>query len=85
VKRFNENKRKGLVDEKDKIGGDIGIHGVPFISTEFGTPINDTLPHADYMIDKKVNWTLGCISLKTEDIKELYKYVPVGTEIEIVN
>ncbi len=83
--RFKANKKSGKITKQAFIGGDVGIHGVPFLTGDFGSNPSPTAPHADYMIDKKINWTLGCISLKTEDIKEIYKYVPVGTEVEIIH
>jgi murein L,D-transpeptidase YafK len=83
--RFNENKKKGLIAKDAKIGGEIGIHGVPFITSAFGSNPSDTTPHDEFLIDKKINWTAGCISLKTEDIKELYKYVPAGAGVRILH
>ena len=65
--KFNERKAQGLIPQHAKIGGDIGIHG--------------TWPHDDITIDRKRNWTLGCISLKNEDTDELYQNVTVGTKI----
>lgn len=67
--RFNERKKKGTLDKKAKIGGEIGIHGVP--------------EGSDDLIDSKTDWTLGCISLKTADIKDLYKSISKDTKIEI--
>jgi len=84
-KRFNDNKKKGLIAKDATIGGDVGIHGVPFVTTSFGNHQSADTPHAEDLIDKKTNWTLGCISLKTNDITELYKYVPAGTEVEILH
>ena len=69
IQKFNERKAQGLIPKNAKIGGDIGIHG--------------TWPHDEPMIDRKVNWTLGCISLKNEDTDELYENVVVGTKIII--
>lgn len=51
-------KKKGTIGVKESIGGEVGIHGVP--------------EGYDYAIDERQNWTLGCISLKTKDIDELY-------------
>jgi len=34
-------------------------------------------------VDKYKNWTNGCISLKNEDVEEIYNYVPVGTRVTI--
>jgi hypothetical protein len=67
--KFNARKSKGLIPSSAKIGGGIGIHG--------------TWPHEDFVVDRYNNWTNGCISLKREDVEELYNYVPVGTSITI--
>ena len=67
--KFQERKRRGEVPPSASPGGGIGIHG--------------TFPHEDFVIDRYNNWTNGCISLKREDVQELYTYVPVGTPITI--
>lgn len=56
--------------EPATIGGEIGIHGVP--------------ANKSYIITQRQNWTWGCISLKNEDINEMYPYVFKGMGIEIV-
>lgn len=81
--RFNANKKNGVIKKDADIGGEVGIHGVPFVTSAFGTKPDKNTPHADNLIDMGVNWTAGCISLKTADIIEIYKYVPVGAEVEI--
>lgn len=50
-------------------GGEIGIHGVP--------------KGSDDAIDKKQNWTWGCISLKNKDIDEIYSVISNKTPIII--
>ena len=67
--KFNERKQKHLILNDATIGGAIGIHGVPKFT--------------DFMIDQKINWTLGCISLKNKDVEEVYQSVKVGTVIII--
>ena len=67
--KFNERKKKGLIPKTAKIGGGIGIHG--------------TRPTEEYAVDKFMNWTNGCISLKYSDIFELYEMIPIGTEVEV--
>jgi murein L,D-transpeptidase YafK len=67
--KFNERKRQGLIPANAKIGGDIGIHG--------------TWPNDDASVDRKRNWTLGCISMKNEDVEELYDNLVVGTKVII--
>jgi lipoprotein-anchoring transpeptidase ErfK/SrfK len=67
--KFNQRKQKGEIPSSARIGGGIGIHG--------------TWPHEDFQIDRYKNWTMGCISMKNEDVEDLYKYVPTGTKIII--
>jgi len=69
VEKFNRRKQVGQIPSYAKIGGDIGLHG--------------TWPREDYAIDQYQNWTLGCISLKNEHVKQVYDLVPVGTRITI--
>lgn len=68
-KKFNAAKKNGRLSNQSTIGGQIGIHGTP--------------PGKDFMIDDKINWTLGCISLKNEHIDEIYAHISVGTPILI--
>lgn len=68
-KKHKKAKADGIIPKEAKIGGEIGIHGVPK-----GT---------DYMIKDGVNWTLGCISLTNEDINELYPLITNKTNITI--
>jgi lipoprotein-anchoring transpeptidase ErfK/SrfK len=67
--KFRMRKQRGEIPANASPGGGVGIHG--------------TWPHDDYMIDRYQNWTNGCISLKNEDIEDLYSYVPVGTPVTI--
>ena len=67
--RFNSRKQRGEIPKTAKIGGAIGIHG--------------TWPREDYQIDRYKNWTLGCISMKNKDVEELYRFIPVGTQVTI--
>ena len=69
IAKFNYRKQQGLLPPDAKIGGGVGIHG--------------TWPHEDNAIDKYDNWTQGCISLKNEDVIELFNMTPVGTEVAI--
>jgi len=34
-------------------------------------------------VDAYQNWTNGCVSLKCEDMDEVYKIAPVGTKVVI--
>lgn len=63
-------KRQGKIPWSATIGGEIGIHGVP--------------TGEDRLIDRRSNWTLGCISLKNPDVDELYPLLQAGTAVEIV-
>lgn len=69
LEKFRERKQRGEIPASASPGGGVGIHG--------------TWPHDDYMIDRYQNWTNGCISLKNEDIEDLYSYVPIGTPVII--
>jgi murein L,D-transpeptidase YafK len=68
--KFNKRKEKGEIPANASIGGGIGIHG--------------TWPHEDFVIDRYKNWTMGCISMKNDDVKEVYAFVsPSGTKVTI--
>ncbi len=67
--KFNRRKQRGEIPSGARIGGGIGIHG--------------TFPHEDFVIDRYKNWTLGCISMKRNDVEEVYQYTPVGTAVTI--
>lgn len=69
-KKHNAAKTENRIPKDVKIGGEIGIHGVP--------------NNRDTLINNKQNWTWGCISLKNDDINELFEVVYDGMEIEIV-
>jgi len=69
-RKHNAAIRQGKISDNAKIGGEVGIHGVP--------------EGMDYLIDKKYDWTEGCISLKTKDINELYFYITESTPIIII-
>ncbi|MBC7874966.1 MAG: L,D-transpeptidase [Ferruginibacter sp.] len=67
--KFNQRKQRGEIPANAKIGGSIGIHGV--------------WPHEDFVVDRYKNWTLGCISMKNEDVKEVYGFTVSGTKVTI--
>ena len=67
--KFRERKLNGEIPESARIGGGVGIHG--------------TWPHDDYIIDRYKNWTMGCISMKNQDVEDLYSYLPVGARVSI--
>jgi murein L,D-transpeptidase YafK len=68
-KRFNDRKAKGLIPRNAKIGNGIAIHA--------------TRPQEEWTVDNYYNWTDGCISVKYSEMKDLYSYIPVGTEVTI--
>jgi murein L,D-transpeptidase YafK len=69
IAKFNERKSRGLIPKTARIGDGIAIHG--------------TWPHDEIAIDAYQNWTNGCISLKREDMDEVYTIAPVGTKVTI--
>lgn len=69
LEKFNQRKRMGLIPASARPGAGVGIHG--------------TWPHEDFVVDRYNNWTDGCISLKREDVEDLYSYVPIGTPVSI--
>ena len=62
-------KARGEIPPDARIGGEIGIHGVP--------------EGYDSAIRYRQNWTLGCVSLTSGDITELYQLVGKGTKVVI--
>lgn len=68
--RFAKLKREGALPRNATIGGDIGIHGAP--------------QEREYKkTHKQSDWTLGCIALDDEEIRELARRVAVGTIVDI--
>ena len=67
--KFNKRKERGELPANARIGGSIGIHG--------------TWPHEDFQVDRFRNWTLGCISMKRNDVLEIYDFVTAGTQVMI--
>lgn len=67
--KFKKRKSDGDIPSDASIGGEIGIHGVP--------------KDSDSLIDDGINWTLGCISMRNEDITDLYKSISKSTTIHI--
>lgn len=67
--KFKQRKTKGVIPKSAKIGGGIGIHG--------------TWPRDDMAVDYFQNWTNGCVSLKREEMDELYDMIPIGTRVTI--
>ena len=67
--KFNARKKRGEIPANASIGGGVGIHGV--------------WPHEDFVIDRFKNWTLGCVSMKNDDVKEIYAFTNTGTKVTI--
>lgn len=68
--KFYRRKDSGLIPINATIGGGIAIHGTVVSSNE-------------NLIDRNINWTNGCISLKLKEMISLYKYIGVGTKVLI--
>ncbi len=67
--RFNTRKQQGLIPKNARIGDGIAIHA--------------TRPQEEWTVDNFYNWTDGCVSVKYSEMKDLYSYIPVGTEVTI--
>ena len=67
--KFRRRKREGILPPDATIGGEIGIHGVP--------------AGQDDILDKGINWTLGCISVRNAHIQEIYPLVQEGRVVDI--
>lgn len=67
--KFNQRKAKGLIPASAKIGGAIGIHG--------------TWPREEWAVENLQSWTQGCVSMKNEDVQELYQMILPGTLVII--
>jgi murein L,D-transpeptidase YafK len=70
--KFHLRQSKGIVSANASIGGAIGIHGV-----EYNSGIRDNY------VEGRINWTLGCVSMKNADVNELYDVLKVGTPVVI--
>lgn len=69
IEKFNMRKARGIVPPNAKIGGGIGIHG---------TWLRDEMA-----VDYFQNWTNGCVSMKRDEINEVYNLIPLGTRVTI--
>ena len=69
IDKFNQRKARGIIPASAKIGGGIGIHG--------------TWPRDEMAVDRYQNWTNGCISMKRDQVDEVYSLIPVGTSVTI--
>lgn len=68
--RFNARRDSGVIPRIVTIGSGIAIHGTTRASN-------------DNLIDRRINWTNGCVSLKLKEMKILYKYIKTGTPVLI--
>lgn len=70
-KRFQRRKKEGLVPAGARIGGEIGIHGVP--------------AGMDHWIQQGTDWTWGCIALRNADLDEIFPLIQLQrTRLDIV-
>ncbi len=67
--KFKQRKASGLIPRQAKIGGGIAIHG--------------TWPNDNIVVDDFTNWTQGCVSIKNDDLDEVYDMLPIGTRVII--
>ena len=67
----NAYKKREFPPQDTNLGGQIGIHGI-------GKTTKKKLA-----IHEDLNWTDGCIALTNNDIKDLMKYIKVGTTVVI--
>lgn len=67
--KFKKRKAQGLIARNAKIGGGIGIHG--------------TWPNDNFMVDDYRNWTQGCVSLRNDDMDEIFSFIVPGTRVTI--
>ncbi|MEP7258829.1 MAG: L,D-transpeptidase, partial [Flavitalea sp.] len=67
--KFRDRKAKGIIPKSAQIGGGIAIHG--------------TWPNDNIVVDDFTNWTMGCISLKNEDLDELCEFLEPGVKVII--
>jgi len=69
--RFASRLEDGSIPTSAKIGGEIGIHGVP--------------DGMDHWINNGSDWTFGCIALRNADLDEIYPYIQAEfTTIKII-
>lgn len=66
-RRFQARRAAGEIPADARIGGEVGIHGVPV--------------GMDMLIATGVDWTLGCIAMRNEDLDEVYDIILPGRTI----
>ncbi len=70
-KRSNRRKKEGVILADARVGGEIGIHGVP--------------KGMDHWIQQGTDWTWGCIALRNADLDEIFPVIQLQrTRLDIV-
>ncbi len=69
IELFEERKNKGLLPKNASIGNGIAIHA--------------TRPKEEWTVDNFYNWTDGCVAVKYSEMKDLYNFIQVGTQVTI--
>ena len=67
--KFNRRKAEGIIPKSARIGGGIALHG--------------TWPNDELVVDDYTNWTQGCVSLRNEDLDEIFEFIQPGTRVVI--
>lgn len=67
--KFKFRKEQGLIPQTARIGGGIALHG--------------TWPNDNIVVDDYTNWTQGCVSLRNQDIDEIFQFIRSGTKVVI--
>lgn len=65
--KHRQAKKQGLIPKNASIGGEIGIHGVS--------------EGRDFLVNRGIPWTRGCISLRNIDVEELYDIIGCNTTL----
>lgn len=65
--KFKQRKKDGIIPNDARIGGEIGIHGVP--------------KGMDDWVEKGNDWTFGCIGMKNADLDELYPFISKNSTV----
>jgi hypothetical protein len=66
---LNASRNGNVPPQQTPLGGKIGIHGIG---------------DGDPEVQRKINWTNGCIALSNVDTKRLFKWIHLGTRVEII-
>ncbi len=66
-RRFRARRTCGEIPQDARIGGELGLHGVP--------------AGMDGLISAGIDWTLGCISMRNSDLDEIYALITPGRTV----